>query len=93
MTPFYIVDDEVVVHSEARLSVRARIGRASEFVPAYHCGVQLEPISFPTYSQILAWLKEKDFDSILVDDFDTLFFGNDADLTLFLLQWSNYDNL
>lgn len=90
MTLFYVVDDKVVVSEDSLLLVKNRITRSLKFAPGYYCGVQLEPITASVYSMILQWLREKNFDAMLIEDFDTVFFAREHDLLLFLLTWSSH---
>jgi len=89
MTPFCLVDDEIVVPDGTHQGIKGRIQRSLKFAPDLSCGVQLEPIS-SSYLPMLRWLREKDLPGILVEDFDTMFFANEADRTFFLLIWANH---
>lgn len=89
MTPFRIADNQVIVPEGTHPAIKKRISRGLWVAQGLPCGVQLEPLSSTDYAMILHWLRERNFPSMLLEDYDTLFFSHEHDLTLFLLTWAN----
>ena len=85
MTPFQIIDDQVIVPEGTNPAIKQRISRSLWAAQGLPCGVQLESLSNTDYAMILQWLRERNPPSMLVEDYDTLFFSYEHDLTFFLL--------